>query len=91
MVLEKAACDLQHYICNGDISKGTRKPYSVSYKVQLALQVLQGLKYLHAIRILHRDLKPGNCLIYERAKMSSHRQKAATSECIVKLTDFGLL
>lgn len=40
------------------------------------MQLLQGLKYLHSVNILHRDLKPGNLLV--------------NANCDLKICDFGL-
>lgn len=34
------------------------------------------MKYLHAAKIMHRDVKPGNLLI--------------NSDCLLKICDFGL-
>lgn len=48
---------------------------SVLERVQLLLQVLQALVYLHRRGIVHRDLKPNNILVVEKQ---------------VKLLDFGL-
>ncbi|OAY82741.1 Mitogen-activated protein kinase 4 [Ananas comosus] len=39
-------------------------------------QLLRGLKYLHSVNILHRDLKPGNLLV--------------NANCDLKICDFGL-
>ena len=52
---------------------GALPPYTVR---KYAIQVLDGLEYLHSCQILHRDLKPGNMLV----------------DCMgsVALTDFGL-
>lgn len=43
----------------------------------LVRQMLSGLKYCHSRRILHRDLKPQNLLLDQRAQT-------------LKLADFGL-
>ncbi len=45
-------------------------------KIELLIQILQALAYLHRHRIVHRDLKPSNILV--------------TRDNIVHLLDFGL-
>lgn len=48
---------------------------------RVALQILDGLAFLHNSRIIFRDLKPDNVLI-----MSLEKHRPAT----VKLVDFGI-
>jgi serine/threonine protein kinase len=51
----------------------------LSVRIDLLLQVLQALSYLHRRGVIHRDLKPGNILVLLRPS-GPH----------VKLLDFGL-
>jgi serine/threonine protein kinase len=53
--------------------------------VSILRQVLAGLSYAHANGIVHRDMKPENILIHERAFKDGF-----ASEGVVKVTDFGL-
>ncbi len=48
-------------------------------------QVLAGLKYAHGAGVVHRDVKPENLLVHERAARDGY-----TAEGVVKVTDFGL-
>jgi mitogen-activated protein kinase 1/3 len=43
---------------------------------KLVYNMLLGLKYIHSAGVIHRDIKPGNILIYQ--------------DCSAKLCDFGL-
>jgi tetratricopeptide (TPR) repeat protein len=51
-------------------------PLPIAEAVRIATQALEGLRALHALRIVHRDVKPGNVLL--------------TAAGEVKLADFGL-
>jgi serine/threonine protein kinase/tetratricopeptide (TPR) repeat protein len=52
------------------------QPVSLDRKVEIILQVLQGLSHAHAAGIVHRDIKPANVFL--------------TDEGAVKITDFGV-
>lgn len=53
--------------------------------VAVMRQVLAGLGHAHAAGIVHRDVKPENILIHERAVTEGFG-----AEGVVKITDFGL-
>lgn len=65
-VYEYAEKDLETYITQTNI----RNVKDIMY------QILSGVHFLHAHNIMHRDLKPGNILLYQGG--------------LVKITDFGL-
>lgn len=52
-------------------------PFAV--RIELLLQLLRALKYLHRRGIIHRDLKPSNLLIVQ-----------ASTDPVLKVLDFGL-
>lgn len=56
------------------IKAATRLP--VTAATDVALQIIAGLEAAHAVGVLHRDIKPGNCFI--------------ASDGTVKVGDFGL-
>jgi serine/threonine-protein kinase len=58
---------------------------SIDDAIAVMRQVLGGLKHAHAAGIVHRDVKPENILIHERAA-----GEGFASEGVVKITDFGL-
>ncbi|NDJ54439.1 MAG: serine/threonine-protein kinase PknK, partial [Chloroflexi bacterium] len=59
------------------VDAGRGQPIDV--QVDLLIQTLQALAYLHRRGVLHRDLKPGNVLVEE-----------VDGQKIVKVLDFGL-
>jgi serine/threonine protein kinase len=54
-------------------------PLALERAVALTCQLLEALEYAHARRFVHRDIKPGNLLVYEEGGRE-----------LVKLADFGL-
>ncbi|HEX8911228.1 MAG TPA: serine/threonine-protein kinase [Humisphaera sp.] len=58
---------------------------SVDDAVQVMRQVLAGLAHAHANNVVHRDVKPENILIHERAFRDGFKAPG-----VVKVTDFGL-
>jgi serine/threonine protein kinase len=58
---------------------------SIDQAIAVMRQVLAGLDYAHESNIVHRDVKPENILINERAARDGY-----SAEGVVKVTDFGL-
>lgn len=66
-------------LCETDlwtIQTKRKKPFEKKHQKDFFFQIVEGLKYLHSLKIMHRDLKLSNCLI--------------NSEGVLKLADFGL-
>jgi serine/threonine-protein kinase len=61
------------------------KRLSIGESVSIMRQVLKGLAYAHEHKVVHRDVKPENILIHERALREGY-----DVEGVVKVTDFGL-
>jgi serine/threonine protein kinase len=58
---------------------------SIGDAVSVMRQVLAGLAHAHKQGLVHRDVKPENILVHERAARDGYN-----SEGVVKVTDFGL-
>lgn len=54
--------------------------FSLKTVIQISVQLLETLKYIHDHGILHRDVKPDNCMI---------GRKWNKTDNVIYLTDFG--
>lgn len=52
------------------------RPISTALSVEIVRQVLEGLAYAHARRVIHRDIKPDNVILFDGP--------------IARITDFGI-
>lgn len=66
------------YVDGGALNEwlNRRKPYDWDLLMDLMVQVGDGLHHAHTKGLVHRDVKPGNCMM--------------TKDGILKVTDFGL-
>lgn len=62
-----------------------KKSLDIPNAVAVMRQVLAGLSYAHGHGLIHRDVKPENILIHERAFTEGF-----ATQGVVKVTDFGL-
>jgi len=62
-----------------DLQAQNGGPLPVARAVGLACQMLEGLEYAHARKIVHRDIKPANLLVEQRGGRD-----------VLRVTDFGL-
>ena len=66
--------------CMDDLIKD-QTPLSAKKVVQLGIQSLHGLQYVHGAGIVHRDIKPENILL---------KQQNGQGQLVPKIADFGL-
>ncbi len=71
------------YLDGGDLNEYSKTHYTEIKEAQINLmvQIMRGLDFLHSSKIAHRDIKPENILV---------QPQAGSLPIIVKLTDFGL-
>jgi serine/threonine protein kinase len=63
----------------------TQRALRIPDVVDVMRQILAGLQYAHAAGLVHRDVKPENVLIHERAAKDGYGMQG-----VVKVADFGL-
>ncbi|EAR91525.3 kinase domain protein (macronuclear) [Tetrahymena thermophila SB210] len=73
--LEKCSCSLQEYLER----QGKDRELSDEEKLNIAIQVIDSVNYIHCFNIIHRDIKPDNFLVCLDG-----------NQLEVKLCDFGL-
>lgn len=69
LVMERAQGNLEQTLCLG-------KPLDSGTVYSFGCQLLWGLHHLHTVRVIHRDLKPKNILVF--------------ADGVVKINDFGV-
>lgn len=75
---------VMQYYAGGNLSQLINaQSLTLEQKEHLALQLLEGITFLHSHKVVHRDLKPSNILIHKR-------QLRGEVEYIPKISDFGL-
>ena len=70
LILELMSMDLETYLYK------SRIPKSLSDKIKILIQILEGIVFLHSEELLHCDIKPKNVLL--------------DNSLNCKLTDLGL-
>lgn len=74
-------CDfaIMQYYPDGNLNNAIKQGLTAEQKEDIAVQLLEGIDYLHQHKVVHRDLKPGNILVVKHG-----------GKVIPLITDFGL-
>ena len=81
LVTELCSSSLANLIEGGRMENST--------KLRIALQISQGMAYIHSKGIYHRDLKADNVLLLNKSTGSTHVGDSS-ADYTVKICDFGL-
>lgn len=74
--------DLHNVIFDREIR--SEHDLTLEKKVYISWQLCRGIEYLHANKVLHRDIKPKNVLLKRKQHLDSFKQS------FVKICDFGV-
>ena len=77
----RGICDyaVMQYYPDGNLSNAIKQGLTAQQKEDIAIQLLEGIAFLHKNKVVHRDLKPGNILVMKD-----------DDGIIPIITDFGL-
>ena len=87
-------CILMEIAPQGDLNKMIKlynraRSYISSFAItETCKQVASALAYLHSLRIVYRDLKPSNILVFEYPQPVT--EQSITSTILVKVADYGI-
>lgn len=79
MVFERAEMDMDDFVKNYPNAP-------LRDRLRLFFELLLGMEWLHARRVIHRDIKPLNMLIFEDPE-----HPGSTAHMHVKIADFGMV
>lgn len=72
LALEYCHCTLKEYVTRNDLKE-------IIDSRTIIKQIFNGMKWLHSLSIVHRDIKPTNVLLLQKTQ----------TELVVKISDFG--
>eukprot|EP00752_Nemacystus_decipiens_P007637 g6826.t1 len=72
ILMRRADCDLGWFICND--------AFSANDRLRLVMDLVEGTQHLHSLGLIHRDIKPGNVLVFDASNPGERH---------AELADFG--
>jgi serine/threonine protein kinase len=86
LVTELMGMDLRSYLDQKIVKDAETPPLTLLEAIDIMLQVAEGMDYLHARGVMHRDLKSPNVLI----NVLDYGQSQVSKSVRAKLADFGV-